>query len=147
MVKIKTVKAILNMDDGVQRDILALGIPMATDYDDDNEDSPLPTVSSWSLDGKKGTVKVSYQHGFEYSLPMEEMLKTERLHLLEQLRDLAHSNDARSRVVMIFKYMLQKRRDDIMALYANAQHDDESEKSDEQSDWYISDVIPYTKDY
>ncbi|MFS7963260.1 hypothetical protein Hanom_Chr08g00735981 [Helianthus anomalus] len=69
---------------------------------------------------------------------MEEMLKTERLHLLEQLCDLTHSNDARSSVVMIFKYRLQKRRDDIMALYANAQHDDESE----ESDGYISDVIP-----
>ncbi|MFS7964460.1 hypothetical protein Hanom_Chr08g00750641 [Helianthus anomalus] len=29
MVKIKTVKAILNMDERVQRDILALGVPMA----------------------------------------------------------------------------------------------------------------------
>ncbi|MFS7927519.1 hypothetical protein Hanom_Chr04g00310101 [Helianthus anomalus] len=45
--------------------------------DDDIDDTPLPTVSSWRFDEKKGTVKVSYQHGFEYSLPMDEMLKTE----------------------------------------------------------------------
>ncbi|MFS7939611.1 hypothetical protein Hanom_Chr05g00453841 [Helianthus anomalus] len=79
---------------------------------------------------------------------MEEVLKTERLHILEQLCDLAPSNDARSRVVMIFKYRLQKRRDDIMALYANAQHDDdESKENHEQSDGYISDVILYTEGY
>ncbi|MFS7961497.1 hypothetical protein Hanom_Chr08g00715751 [Helianthus anomalus] len=79
---------------------------------------------------------------------MEEMLKTDRLHLLEQLGDLSPSNDARYRLVMIFKYRLQQRRDGIMALYANARHDDdESEESDEQSDKYISDVIPYAEDY
>ncbi|KAJ0508897.1 hypothetical protein HanIR_Chr11g0522521 [Helianthus annuus] len=64
---------------------------------------------------------------------MDEMLNTDILHLLEQLCDLAPSNDAISRVVMIFKYIMQQRRDDIMALYANAQDDDddESEESDE----------------
>ncbi|MFS7911148.1 hypothetical protein Hanom_Chr02g00114611 [Helianthus anomalus] len=78
---------------------------------------------------------------------MDKMLKTERLHLLEQLCNLAPSNDVRSRVVMIFNKRLQQRRYEIMALYANAKHDDESEERDEQSDGYISDVIPYTEDY
>ena len=63
-VKVKTIKAILNMDEAVQRDILALGIPRADDCertrkvirrlnrkfpaddDDDIDDIPLPTVSS-----------------------------------------------------------------------------------------------------
>ncbi|MFS7999378.1 hypothetical protein Hanom_Chr12g01165381 [Helianthus anomalus] len=30
-VKVKTIKAILSMDEAVQRDILALGVPMAND--------------------------------------------------------------------------------------------------------------------
>ncbi|KAJ0742584.1 hypothetical protein HanPI659440_Chr10g0365831 [Helianthus annuus] len=69
---------------------------------------------------------------------MKEMLKTERLHLLEQLYDLAPSNDARSRVVIIFKYRLQQRRDEMMALYANAKYDDdEAEENEEQSDGYL----------
>ncbi|MFS7916312.1 hypothetical protein Hanom_Chr02g00175661 [Helianthus anomalus] len=72
---------------------------------------------------------------------MDELLKTERLYLLEKLCDLQPSNDARSKVVMIFKYRLQQIRDKMMALYANTQYDDESEESDhEQSDGYIFDV-------
>ncbi|MFS7963259.1 hypothetical protein Hanom_Chr08g00735971 [Helianthus anomalus] len=70
-VKIKTIKAILNMDEQVQRDILVLGIPMANDCertrkvirrlerkfpaedDNDIDDTPLPTVCSLSLDEYK----------------------------------------------------------------------------------------------
>ncbi|MFS7947417.1 hypothetical protein Hanom_Chr06g00548041 [Helianthus anomalus] len=124
------------MDESVQRDILALWVPMADDfettqkeirrfkrkflaYDDDIDKTGLPTASRWGLDEQARTVNVTYRHGVEYSLPMDEMLKTERLHLVERLCDLALSNDARSRVVMIFKYRLQKRHE-IMALYANA---------------------------
>ena len=79
---------------------------------------------------------------------MDEVLNTDRLHFLEQLCDLAPSNDAKSRVAMIFKNRLQQRRDELMTLYANLKFDDdESEESDEQSDGYISDVIPSTEDY
>ncbi|KAJ0597877.1 hypothetical protein HanHA89_Chr04g0159651 [Helianthus annuus] len=118
------------MDEAVQRDILALGILRADgcertrkvirrlkrkfpadddDDDDDIDDTGLPTVISWGLDEQGRTVKVTYRHGVEYSLSMDEMLKTEILHFLEQFCDLAPSNDARSRVVMIFKYRLQQR--------------------------------------
>ncbi|MFS7953673.1 hypothetical protein Hanom_Chr07g00621391 [Helianthus anomalus] len=93
-------------------------------------------------------VKVSYQHGVDCSLKMDEMLNTDRLQLLEQLCNLAPSNDSRSSVLIIFKYRMQQRRDEIMAIYDNAQDDDdESEESDEQSDGYISDVIPSIEEY
>ncbi|XP_022032371.1 uncharacterized protein LOC110933458 [Helianthus annuus] len=73
---------------------------------------------------------------------MEEMLKTERLHLLEQICDLAPSNGAKSRVAMIFKYRLRQRRDEMMAFYANLKLDDgEYEESEEQGDGYNSDVF------
>ncbi|MFS7921549.1 hypothetical protein Hanom_Chr03g00238091 [Helianthus anomalus] len=68
-VKVKTIKAILSMDEVVQRGILALGVPranyceriqtvirrlkrkfLADDDDDDDDDTYLPTVTSWSLD-------------------------------------------------------------------------------------------------
>ncbi|KAJ0493034.1 hypothetical protein HanIR_Chr12g0581511 [Helianthus annuus] len=124
-VKVKTIKSILSMDESVQRDILALGVPMADDCertqkvirrmkrkfpaDDFIDHTGLLTVIKWGLDEQARTVKMTYRHGVKYSLPMDDMLKTERLHLLEQLCDLAPSNDTRSRVVMIFKYRLQQR--------------------------------------
>ncbi|MFS8017258.1 hypothetical protein Hanom_Chr15g01378281 [Helianthus anomalus] len=82
-------------------------------------------------------------------LLIDNVLNTDKLHLLERLCDLAPSNDARSSVVITFKYRMQQRRDENMALYANEQDDDddESEESDEQSDGYISDVILSTEDY
>ena len=68
-VKVRTIKAMLGMNEGVQKDILALGVPMANDCertrtvikrlkrkfpaedddenDDDIDDTPLPTLSSW----------------------------------------------------------------------------------------------------
>ncbi|KAF5810574.1 hypothetical protein HanXRQr2_Chr04g0171161 [Helianthus annuus] len=152
-VKVRTINAILGMSEGVQKDILDLGVPRANDCerirtvirrlerkfqaedddddddDDDIDNTPLPTVSSWVVHEEAGTVEVTYQHGVKYSLSMEEMLNTERLYLLEQLCDLALSNDARSMVAMIFKYRLRQRRDEMMALYANLKYDnDESEK-------------------
>ena len=78
---------------------------------------------------------------------MEEMLKTGLLSIIEQLCDLTPSNDPKSKDAVIFKNRLQQRRDELMALYAKLKFDDESEESDEQSDGYISDVIPPTKDY
>ncbi|MFS7999379.1 hypothetical protein Hanom_Chr12g01165391 [Helianthus anomalus] len=80
---------------------------------------------------------------------MDEVLNTDKLHLLEQLCDLAPSNDATSRIVMIFKYRIRETLNQIMALYTNDldDDDDESEESDEQSDGYIFDVIPSTEDY
>ncbi|MFS7952012.1 hypothetical protein Hanom_Chr07g00601961 [Helianthus anomalus] len=98
-VKVKTIKAILSMDESVQRDILALGVPVAYDCernrtvirrlerkfpedDDDVDDSDLPKVTSWVLDEQSRTVRVSFQHGENYSLTMDEVLNTDRLHLI-----------------------------------------------------------------
>ena len=79
---------------------------------------------------------------------MKEMLKTGLLSVIEQLCDLTPSNDPKSKNAVIFKNRLQQRRDELMALYAKMKFDDEeSEESDEQSDGYISDVIPYKEDY
>ncbi|MFS8003536.1 hypothetical protein Hanom_Chr13g01215121 [Helianthus anomalus] len=114
----------------------------ADDDDDEVDDTDLPKVTSWSLDEQSRTVNVSYQHGVDYLLTMDEMLNTDRVQLLEQLCDLAHSNDASSNVVMIYKYRMQQRRNEIMTLYANTQ-DDESDENDEQIDGYISDVEDY----
>ncbi|MFS7939780.1 hypothetical protein Hanom_Chr05g00455981 [Helianthus anomalus] len=111
------------MDETVQRGILAVGVPTANNCeriqtvirrlerkflaDDDDDDTDLQTVTSWSLVEQSRTVKVTYQHGVDYSLTMDEVLNTDRLHL-EQLCDLAPSNDATSRVVMIFKYRMRE---------------------------------------
>ncbi|MFS8004041.1 hypothetical protein Hanom_Chr13g01220971 [Helianthus anomalus] len=93
-------------------------------------------------------MKVTYQNREDDSLTMDEVLNTYRLHLLEQLCDLAPLNDATSMIVIIFKYRMRDRLNQkIMALYANDLDDDESEESDKQSDGYISDVILCTKEY
>ncbi|MFS7986653.1 hypothetical protein Hanom_Chr11g01012851 [Helianthus anomalus] len=75
--KVKTINAILSMDEAVQRDILALGVPMANqcersqtiirrlkrrfpaDDDDDDDVFDLPTVTGWSLDEQSRMVKVT----------------------------------------------------------------------------------------
>ena len=156
----------LGMNEKVQKDILALGVPMDNDCertrtvikrlerkfpvedDDDIEDTEIPKLSSWVLHEEEGTLELTYKNGVQYSRPMEEMLKTGLLSISEQLCDLAPSNDPKSKDTMIIKNRLQQRRDELMALYAKMKFDDEeSEESDEQSDGYISDVIPPTEDY
>ncbi|MFS8002113.1 hypothetical protein Hanom_Chr13g01198291 [Helianthus anomalus] len=146
-------------------DILALGVPMANECErtqtiirrlkrrfpaDDNDDDDvfyLPTVTGSSLDEQSRMMKVTYQNGDDDSLTMDEVLNTDRLHLLEQLYDLAHSHAATSKIVIIFKYMIRDRRNQLMALYANDLDDDKSEEIDEQIDWYIYDVTASTKEY
>ncbi|MFS7955466.1 hypothetical protein Hanom_Chr07g00642991 [Helianthus anomalus] len=78
---------------------------------------------------------------------MDEVLKTDRLHLLVQLCDLAPSHIVTRRIVIIFKSRMRGRLNQLIALYANDLDDDESEESDEQSDGYISDIIPSAEKY
>ncbi|MFS7900354.1 hypothetical protein Hanom_Chr00s108461g01806681 [Helianthus anomalus] len=84
-------------------------------------------------------VKVTYQNGEDYSLTIDKVLNTDKLYLLEQLCDFAHSNDATSRIVVIFKERMLDMLNEIMELYANDldDDDDESKESDEQRDGYI----------
>ena len=154
------------MNENAQKDILALGVPMANDCertktvikrlkrkfpaedDDDIKDTHIPKLSSWVLHEEEGTLEVTYKNGVQYSRPMKEMLKTGLLSIIEQLWDLTPSNDPKSKDAVILKNRLQQRRDELMALQAKMKFDDEeSEESDEQSDGYISDVIPPTEDY
>ncbi|MFS8003291.1 hypothetical protein Hanom_Chr13g01212291 [Helianthus anomalus] len=125
MVKVKTMKAILSMDVAVKKDILALWVPMAKHCeraktiirrlkrrftaDDDDVVFDLPTVTGWSLDEQSRMVKVTYHNREEDSLTMDEVLNIDRLHLLEQLCDLAPSHVATSRIVIILKYRMQDR--------------------------------------
>ncbi|MFS7978196.1 hypothetical protein Hanom_Chr10g00912721 [Helianthus anomalus] len=73
---------------------------------------------------------------------MDKVLNTDKLHLLEQLCDLEPSKDTTSRIMIIFKYRMRDRLNQIMALNANDldDDDDESKENDEQSNGYISDV-------
>ncbi|MFS7960482.1 hypothetical protein Hanom_Chr08g00703641 [Helianthus anomalus] len=159
-VKVRTIKAMMGMNENVQKDILALEVPRDNDCERTKtvikrlekkfpaEDAHIPKLSSWVLHEEEGTLEVTYKNGVQYSRPMEEMLKTGLLSIIEQLCDLTHSNNPKSKDVVIFKNRLQQRRDELMALYAKMKFDDEeSEESDEQSDGYISDVIPPTEDY
>ncbi|MFS7986396.1 hypothetical protein Hanom_Chr11g01009861 [Helianthus anomalus] len=59
---------------------------------------------------EKGTLELTYKNGVQYSRPMEEMLNTGLLSIIEQLCDLAPSNDPKSKDARIFKNRLQQRR-------------------------------------
>ena len=145
-VKVRTIKAMMGMNENIQKDILALGVPRDNDCertrtiikrlerkfpaendedDDDIEDTHIPKLSNWVLHEEEGTLEVTYKNGVQYSRPMEEMLKTGLISIIEQLCDLAHSNDPKSKDAVIFKNRLQQRRDELMALYAKMKFDDE----------------------
>ncbi|MFS7937615.1 hypothetical protein Hanom_Chr05g00429701 [Helianthus anomalus] len=77
MVKVKTINAILRMDEAVQRDILALGVPNANQFErietiirrlkrrfqadnDDGYEQPTIIVTGWSLNEQLRMVTIAY---------------------------------------------------------------------------------------
>ena len=167
VVKVRTINAILGMEERVQREILHLGVPMANvcertqtvirrlkrKFEDNNDDDDvdddlleIPTVTSWCLDEQR-MVKITYSAGHTTSMTMNDVLTTPNLSLLEQLCNLPPSDVRPLPVMTMFRSMMRGRFNERMALYANVNYDDESEQSDEQSDGYISDVIPSDEDY
>ncbi|MFS7961337.1 hypothetical protein Hanom_Chr08g00713771 [Helianthus anomalus] len=91
-VKVRTIKAMMGMNENIQKDILALGVPRDNDYertrtvirrlerkfpaednddDDDIEDTQIPKLRSWVLHEEEGTLEVTYESGVQYSRPME----------------------------------------------------------------------------
>ncbi|MFS7963449.1 hypothetical protein Hanom_Chr08g00738211 [Helianthus anomalus] len=134
------------MDEEVQRDILAMGVPMANqcertetvirrlkrkfpgDDDDDDDDFELPI--DWSLNEKFRMVRVTYSNGDEDSFTMDEVLNTENIRFLQQLLNLTPPPIITTRIVIMFKSRMSFRLNQLMKLNANVVNDEYEERDD-----------------